>query len=129
MIPAHLSRELICEGNSDWAGITEPWLRAALEGLVAYGSGQGAFGSSFAVDESDPYAWAQRLREIPDKDALQELGYLGYLGTDGSSSGSGNGRSNGKFAFTKGTGAGGQRGSKRTGSGRNGAAGAKGRAR
>lgn len=94
------------------------------------GSGSGAFGSSFAGDESDPYAWAQRLREIPDKDALQELAMMGYLGADGGASGGGNGRSKGttsKFSFTKGTGAGGQRGSKRTASGRNGAARAKGR--
>ncbi|KAK9810495.1 hypothetical protein WJX72_011751 [[Myrmecia] bisecta] len=39
------------------------------------------FGSSF-VDEDDPYAWAQRLREIPDKDALQEMAMMGYSGSD-----------------------------------------------
>jgi hypothetical protein len=50
-----------------------------------------SFGNSFgAADTSspgggassrDPYAWAQRLRDIPDEDVLAELSMMGY--TDG----------------------------------------------
>ena len=105
---------------------------ALLNTLITLFAGGSTFGSSFSSEDADPYAWAQRLREIPDKDALQELGLMGYLGADGSSSSSGSasngsGRSGVKFSFTKGTGSGGQRGSKRAGTGRNGAARAKGR--
>ncbi|KAL3132664.1 Uncharacterized protein ABBQ32_009180 [Trebouxia sp. C0010 RCD-2024] len=41
--------------------------------------GPPTFGSSFVSDD-DPYAWAQKLRRIPDKDALQELALNGYIG-------------------------------------------------
>ena len=51
---------------------------------------------------------------------------MGYIGSDSSHAGS-NGRIHGKFNFTKGTGAGGQRGSKKNGSGRNGSSAARAR--
>jgi len=60
------------------------------------------------------------------QDALQELALMGYIGSDSSHAGS-NGRMHGKFNFTKGTGAGGQRGSKKNGSGRNGSSAARAR--
>ena len=104
-----------------------------LEEETLTSAGSGAFGSSFAGNAADSqYAWAERLREIPDKDALQELSMMGYLSGDSNSSGGNGGAARGKsgsskFSFTRGTGAGGQRSSKRTASGRNGAARAKGR--
>ena len=51
---------------------------------------------------------------------------MGYIGSDSSHAGA-NGRMHGKFNFTKGTGAGGQRGSKKNGSGRNGSSAARAR--
>lgn len=55
-----------------------------------------AFGNS--LDEGDMYAWAQRLRDIPNKDVLSQLAMGGYT----SDSGSG-GR---KVTFVNGTGIG-----------------------
>lgn len=43
---------------------------------VSTSSLQAGFGSSYVTDDSDsdnPYAWAQRLREIPDKVAAFDL--------------------------------------------------------
>lgn len=57
-----------------------------------------AFGGS--LDENDMYAWAQRLRDIPNKDALSQLAMGGYT-SDGSIGG---GR--GKVTFVNGTGIG-----------------------
>jgi len=37
-----------------------------------------SFGTSFAGDSKDQYAWVKRMQHIPDKDALQELAHLGY---------------------------------------------------
>lgn len=65
-----------------------------------FGYGSGSFGSSFNAAETsrndDPYAWAARLRDIPEEDALAELAAMGY--TDGSS------RRGEKFSFANGTG-------------------------
>lgn len=36
------------------------------------------FGTSFAGDPNDQYAWVNRMQHIPDKDALQKLAQLGY---------------------------------------------------
>lgn len=44
--------------------------------------GPPTFGSSFGSSDQDPYAWANNLRHIPDKDALNELAALGALGGD-----------------------------------------------
>ena len=60
---------------------------------------------------TDRYAWAARLRDIPDKDALQELAQAGSRGYVAN----GVARRT-KFSFTGGTGSG-QRG-KRSGSSR-----------
>mmetsp|Transcript_10904 Transcript_10904/g.32683 ORF Transcript_10904/g.32683 Transcript_10904/m.32683 type:complete len:564 (+) Transcript_10904:207-1898(+) len=63
--------------------------------------GSGALGGLGAF-ESDPYAWARRLRDIPDKDALQELAVSGRsakLSNGGSLS-----RRSAKFTFTQGSG-------------------------
>lgn len=63
------------------------------------------------------YAWAQRLRDIPDKDALQELAQassrMGYVANGVPHS---SGRRAAKFTFTQGTGGG---GGKRNGTRRN----------
>lgn len=32
--------------------------------------------------DDDKYAWAQRLRNIPDKDALSEMAMMGYMRSD-----------------------------------------------
>eukprot|EP00884_Botryococcus_braunii_P004477 jgi/Botrbrau1/1402/Bobra.0063s0101.1 len=40
-----------------------------------------SFGRSYE-DSDDPYAWAQRLRDIPDKDALAELALMGCINSD-----------------------------------------------
>lgn len=55
---------------------------------------------SAALQGNDPYAWAQRLRDIPDEDALAELGLLGY--TDASAARRGG--AGGSFSFASGTG-------------------------
>ncbi|KAK9908951.1 hypothetical protein WJX75_005083 [Coccomyxa subellipsoidea] len=67
---------------------------------------QAGFGSSYITDDADsdnPYAWAQRLREIPDKDALHELAVMGYTSGDSLASTT---RRTDKFAFANGTGTG-----------------------
>lgn len=64
------------------------------------GLGPPTFGSSFISDD-DPYAWAQKLRRIPDKDALQELALNGYIGEP-----TGNGKTREKFNFSSGAGTG-----------------------
>ena len=64
-----------------------------------FGYGSGGFGSSFGSSEAagdDPYAWAARLRDIPEEEALAELAAMGY--TDGRHS------RGEKFAFANGTG-------------------------
>jgi hypothetical protein len=78
-----------------------------------FGYSPASFGNSFgAADTSspgggassrDPYAWAQRLRDIPDEDVLAELSMMGY--TDGV----GGRRSADKFSFANGTGGGSHR--------------------
>ncbi|BDA41586.1 Uncharacterized protein ycf45 [Coccomyxa sp. Obi] len=73
---------------------------------VSTSSLQAGFGSSYVTDDSDsdnPYAWAQRLREIPDKDALHELALMGYTSGDSLASST---RRTDKFAFANGTGTG-----------------------
>jgi len=79
-----------------------------------FGYASGGFGASYgSVNESsgirndDPYAWAARLRDIPEEEALAELAALGY--TDGN----GAGRRGEKFAFANGTGSPGNSGSKK----------------
>lgn len=92
---------------------------AVLDDMLPLQAGP-AFGSTFANAESDdPYAWAQRLRDIPDKDALQELATMGYISNGSAQS---NGRRGPKLNFSQGTGGGGHRG-KRNGSSRNAAGG------
>ncbi|KAL4858388.1 hypothetical protein ACK3TF_001369 [Chlorella vulgaris] len=72
----------------------------ATDNLVPAGSGApsppngGGGGSSLR----DPYAWAQRLRDIPDEDVLAELSLMGY--TDGV----GGRRGGDKYSFANGTG-------------------------
>ncbi|KAL0032365.1 hypothetical protein WJX79_007203 [Trebouxia sp. C0005] len=76
-------------------------------GSSSAGLGPPTFGSSFISDD-DPYAWAQKLRRIPDKDALQELALNGYIGEPNMS-----GKQREKFNFSSGAGTG--RRSKRNG--------------
>ncbi|PRW56891.1 P-loop containing nucleoside triphosphate hydrolase [Chlorella sorokiniana] len=72
-----------------------------------FGYGPATFGNSYGAADSpavsranDPYAWAQRLRDIPDEDVLAELSLMGYTGDTGSV-----GRRGGdKFSFASGTG-------------------------
>lgn len=72
----------------------------ATDNLVPAGSGApsppngGGGGGSLR----DPYAWAQRLRDIPDEDVLAELSLMGY--TDGV----GGRRGGDKYSFANGTG-------------------------
>lgn len=56
-----------------------------------------SFGNS--LDEGDMYAWAQRLRDIPNKDVLSQLAMGGYTSDGGSSGGR-------KVTFVNGTGIG-----------------------
>ncbi|PSC68119.1 P-loop containing nucleoside triphosphate hydrolase [Micractinium conductrix] len=72
-------------GNSYGAADTPD--RPASSGARAAAAGAGA----------DPYSWANRLRDIPDEDALAELSMLGY--TDGFMR-----RGGDKFSFANGTG-------------------------
>ena len=76
-----------------------------------FGYGSGGFGSSFGSSDGgkmdDPYAWAARLRDIPEEEALAELAALGYTG--GASP-----RRGEKFAFANGTGSGAGGGKKKS---------------
>lgn len=70
-----------------------------------------SFGNSLnSFDANDPYAWAKRLRNIPDKDALQELAVSGrssrMMGS--SSPNTTISRRASKLGFTQGTGGGGR---------------------
>jgi hypothetical protein len=52
---------------------------AATEGANANGSvGAGGLASARGGAGGDPYAWAQRLRDIPDEDVLAELSMMGF---------------------------------------------------
>ena len=52
---------------------------AATEGANANGSvGAGGLASLRGGAGGDPYAWAQRLRDIPDEDVLAELSMMGF---------------------------------------------------
>ena len=70
-----------------------------------FGYGSGGFGSSYGASDGrndDPYAWAARLRDIPEEEALAELAAMGY--TDGSG-----GRRGENFAFANSSGAAGKK--------------------
>lgn len=82
LFPAHHPRRTVRRSPASFGntyGAAEPAQRGAAA-LHHQGGGVGAFGGPGSGN--DPYAWAQRLREIPDEDALAELGLMGY--TDGS---------------------------------------------
>lgn len=73
------------------------------EALAAFdGSSTSLFNASSSfgsgLDEGDMYAWAQRLRDIPNKDVLSQLAMGGYT-SDGGSGGR-------KVSFVNGTGIG-----------------------
>lgn len=77
-----------------------------------FGYSAGGFGSSFgAVDtpaKADVYAWANRLRDIPEEEALAELAMMGY--TDPASR---RGAGDKGYSFANTAGAGGPKKSKR----------------
>lgn len=91
------------EGAPAQLGGGEP-LSSLDETAAAFGGA--SFGGS--VDDDGMYAWAQRLRDIPDKDALNELAMMGYTTNDMLAMG------RGKYAFANGTGTG-KRGKRRNG--------------
>lgn len=77
-----------------------------------FGYSAASFGNSFGATDGgvpslagsgaslrDPYAWAQRLRDIPDEDVLAELSMMGYTDAMGNRRGGGD-----KFSFANGTG-------------------------
>ena len=74
-----------------------------------FGTGAGSFGNSFASAErssgpsgggsagGDMYSWANRLRDLPEEDALQELSAMGFTDPMGARRGE-------NFDFASGTG-------------------------
>ena len=74
-----------------------------------FGTGAGSFGNSFASAErstgpsgggsagGDMYSWANRLRDLPEEDALQELSAMGFTDPLGARRGE-------NFDFASGTG-------------------------
>lgn len=80
-----------------------------------FGYSTGGFGNSFGYagetqfngvggKSEDPYAWAARLRDVPEEEALAELASMGFT----SDSERGGGRRGDKFSFASGTGSSGK---------------------
>ena len=80
-----------------------------------FGYSTGGFGNSFGYagetqfngvggKNEDPYAWAARLRDVPEEEALAELASMGFT----SDSERGGGRRGDKFSFASGTGSSGK---------------------
>lgn len=84
---------------------------SVFDSMFGYNGKSSHFNASFpgSVGSDDPYAWAARLRDLPEEEALAELSAMGY--TDGSSS-----RSN--YSFASGTGSGKKKSSRRNSVGR-----------
>jgi nucleoside-triphosphatase THEP1 len=105
--------ETMAPARPEPAGLpaVDPAVAAVEEALLGIAPPDGpAFGATFnASDPDDPYAWAQRLKNIPDKDALQELAYASSRGGGHVVNGvpHSSGRRAAKFTFTQGTGGGG----------------------
>lgn len=77
---------------------------SVFDSMFGYNVKSGPFGSAVEEGNSDPYAWAARLRDLPEEEALAELAAMGY--TDG---GSGRRAGGEKFSFAAGTGSSGKK--------------------
>lgn len=67
------------------------------------------FGFGGGSPSADPYAWANKLRDLPEEDALAELSMMGY--TDGTAMNRRGGAD--KFSFANGTGSSSKKGKRR----------------